>query len=82
MNSRGGGPQIESRDRAAERLGRIGAADRPWFWLIAAAVFLLNSLFSGVNGSWWLGALQALTGLLAITSAAALAGRRPRAPRE
>lgn len=49
---------------------RLAAADRPTFWLAAAAVFLANAVLSLTYGHWALAGLQAVTGLLAVVSAA------------
>lgn len=70
--------QTDTDTAATEIWGRLAAADRPLFWMIAAGVFLANSLLSTVNGAWMLGSLQAVTGLLALISAATVANRNHR----
>lgn len=57
---------------------RLAAADRPVFWVIAAAVFLVNAVLSTMNGAWILGGMQAVTGLLALISASTVAASRRR----
>jgi hypothetical protein len=66
-----------NRDTASREIWqRLAAGDRPLFWLIASGVFLGNSVLSAVHGAWILGGLQAVTGLLALISAATVAKSR------
>lgn len=55
---------------------RLATANRPLFWLAAAAVFVANAVLSVTHGHWALAALQIVTGLLALVSAAVAAGTR------
>jgi hypothetical protein len=61
-------------------VGREGwaAVNRPIFWIASSAIFLINAILSFVQGQWGLAAFETATGILALVSAASVAGSRRR----